>query len=228
VAKPQISPLKEMCIGTLILAGGQGVRMGGADKGLLQLAGHALVDYAIARVQGQQPKPLHHIAINANRHHDAYARRGWPVWPDDQFIAGQGPLAGFLTGLRGFQRTAPTVTHLWVVPCDTPMFPDDLLQRLATAMAQTQATVALPYTADSSTALTNLQAHPTFCLMRMDVLPQLEHYVQQGGRKVLTWTQEMHATAVVFDRSAYQAHNFCNANTPDELAALAQAFQRAN
>lgn len=216
-----------MCIGALILAGGASQRMGGKDKGLMQLNGQALVDHVITNIRHQQPHAPQHIAINANRHTADYAHRGYPIWADEEPYLHQGPLAGFVTGLRGYQRTMPEVTHLWVVPCDCPIFPRDLLARLAASLIRTEAMVSTPCSTLPPDNNTRIQAHPTFCLMRMDVLPHLEHYLRQGGRKVFTWAQAMDTATVMYDTPAPQEPYFFNANTPTELATLRQGFARA-
>ena len=52
-----------------ILAGGEGRRIGGEDKGLLQLAGRPLIAHVIAALRGQ----ANTIVICANRNADRYA-----------------------------------------------------------------------------------------------------------------------------------------------------------
>ena len=107
----------------LILAGGRGSRMGGVDKGLQNFRGQSLAQQTLVRLQ-QQSLPPQDILINANRNLAAYQSLGVPVWPDslDGFA---GPLAGFLTGLEHCQTPL-----LLTVPCDSPLFPLDLVQRL--------------------------------------------------------------------------------------------------
>ena len=78
----------------LVLAGGQGRRMGGQDKGLLTLHGQALAARALQRLAPQ----VGPTAVSANRHLADYQALGVPVWSDtlpDQ----PGPLAGLLTGM---------------------------------------------------------------------------------------------------------------------------------
>ena len=56
----------------LVLAGGLGRRMGGVDKGLQQHRGVPLARHALARLAPQVGR----IAINANRHLEAYRAMG--------------------------------------------------------------------------------------------------------------------------------------------------------
>ncbi|HEV8312245.1 MAG TPA: molybdenum cofactor guanylyltransferase MobA, partial [Burkholderiaceae bacterium] len=108
----------------LILAGGRGSRMGGVDKGLQNHHGIPLAMHALLRLQPQVGAML----INANRNLGAYESMGVPVWPD-ALPDYPGPLAGMLAGLE--RCTTP---YLVTVPCDTPNFPDDLVERLANAL----------------------------------------------------------------------------------------------
>ena len=117
----------------LILAGGRGSRMGGVDKGLQPFHGVPLAQHALQRLRAQ----VGPVAINANRHLDTYAALGAPVWPD-ALPDHPGPLAGFLAGL-----THCTSPYLLTVPCDSPLWPADLAERLAEALHTQQAEVAI-------------------------------------------------------------------------------------
>ena len=107
----------------IILAGGRGSRMGGVDKGLQLFNGTTLIQHAIHRLQPQ----VGQLLINANRHLEMYQALGLPVLADD-LADFAGPLAGFLVGLTHCQTP-----YLVTAPCDTPCFPTDLVDRLATA-----------------------------------------------------------------------------------------------
>ena len=112
----------------LILAGGQGRRLGGVDKGLQLFAGQPLVQHALRRLAPQVGR----VMISANRNLEAYRQMGVPVWPDPPELQGyQGPLAGVLAGLQ-----ACDTAYLVTIPCDCPRFPSDLVQRLSAAIGQ--------------------------------------------------------------------------------------------
>src|SRR5436305_15205563 len=103
----------------LVLAGGQGSRMGGIDKGLQPFRGRPMVAHVVERFAPQ----VGEILINANRNLEEYARFGHRVIADE--IAGfAGPLAGFERGLA-HARCALLVT----APCDSPFLPLDLVAR---------------------------------------------------------------------------------------------------
>ena len=186
----------------LILAGGRGSRMGGVDKGLQLHAGAPLAMHALMRL-GAQVGP---VMINANRNLGAYEAFGVPVWPDaDTDYAG--PLSGFLAGLEHCETP-----YLVTVPCDSPLFPEDLVQRLATALVEHDAEIAMAATREGGA----LQVQPVFCLMKTELLESLIRFTQSGQRKIDKWTAQHRCVDVPFD----DAHAFTNANTPDELRQL--------
>ena len=106
----------------VVLAGGQGRRMGGVDKGLKILRGKPMVEWVIERIAPQ----VHEVLINANQNLERYAAFGHRVIPDE--IAGYaGPLAGLHRGL-----TEAANELVATVPCDSPFLPRDLVARLPT------------------------------------------------------------------------------------------------
>lgn len=191
----------------LVLAGGQGSRMGGADKGLQPFNGVPLALHAAHRLAPQ----VSAVALNANRNLDAYAAFGMPVWPDT-FADHPGPLAGFLAGLARC-RTPYLVT----VPCDSPLFPIDLVARLAAALEAQAGPVALAAARDGDGSL---RPQPVFCMMRADVAGHLARFVTAGGRKAGAWAAELNRVVVPFDQPGDDRQAFANANTEDELRAL--------
>lgn len=188
----------------LILAGGRGTRMGGVDKGLQNHSGMALALHALMRLQPQ----VGPVMINANRNLSAYESMGVPVWPDPMGDF-PGPLAGWLAGLEHCETP-----YLLTVPCDTPNFPLDLALRLAQALAAEQADIAMAATREDG----ELRLQPVFCLMKSTLIDSLVAYLESGQRKIDQWTAGHKCATVVFD----DAFAFFNANTPEELRALAR------
>lgn len=200
-----MTPIAQQDITGLVLAGGQGRRMGGVDKGLQMYRGLPLALHALQRLQPQVGTTL----ISANRHFPAYEAMGVPVWADT--VKGYaGPLAGLLTGLT-HAKTGWLVT----VPCDTPDFPNDLVARLAAAATVQGAQIAMAATRGEG-AQGSLRAQPVFCLLRIDLIDSLRAYLQAGERKFGKWTAQHRAAEVAFDDAAA----FFNANTMDELHQL--------
>jgi len=190
-------------ISGLILAGGQGVRMGHADKGLALLDGAPIIERVIARFASQ----VDEIIISANRNLERYALLGHPVMTDS---LGAGPLAGLHAGLAAARHD-----YLATVPCDAPALPSDLVSRLWQALSESGAQVA--------EASTGGRAHPVFLLVRKSALPGLTAYLAAGGRKAGAWTQPL-AVSVPFDD---EAEAFANLNTPDDFAGHAHRARDA-
>ena len=181
----------------VLLAGGQGSRMGGVDKGLVELAGRPMAAHALDRLAPQ----VDDLIINANQNVEAWQAFGYPVFGDD--IGGfAGPLAGLHAALLRAQH--PLVA---TAPCDSPFLPADLVERLAAALHAADAQLAVAKTFD--------QPHPVFCLCRREVLPHLTDFLESGGRKIDRWYATLKNVEVAFDEVA---DAFENINTRDELS----------
>lgn len=194
----------------LILAGGRGSRMGGVDKGLQNFRGMPLALQTLMRLQ-LQSLPPQEILINANRNLAAYESLGAGVWPDtlDGFA---GPLAGFLIGLERCETPL-----LLTVPCDTPLFPLDLIERLHAALAEQNADLAMAAAREEDDSV---RPQPVFCLLRVELLDSLVAFTHQGRRKIDTWTGQHRCAIVPFDLPGDSADAFANANTLAELQQL--------
>jgi len=193
--------MKDAEVTGLILAGGQGRRMGGIDKGLQPFRGRPMVEWVVERLAPQ----VGALLINCNQNLDAYARLGHAVVPDR--IGGfAGPLAGLHAGL-GEARTPLVAT----APCDSPFLPPDLVSRLRAALEAQQAQLAV--------ARTGTQPHPVFSLCRRDLLDHLSQYLAGGGRKIDAWYASLRVVEVAFDD---EAEAFANINTREELESLAR------
>lgn len=195
-------------ISGLILAGGRGSRMGGADKGLLPLEGRPLAAHVLERLAPQ----LSSVRINANRHAEAYAALGVGVISDP--IPGEfaGPLAGMLAGLCSSERE-----WLLVVPCDSPRLPLDLAERLFDAAKAAEADLAVPLACSEAGGEPQMQ--PVFCLLHRRLIASLAAYLDAGERQLQRWQRQQRHVLVPFDRPEDELA-FSNANTPQDLAAL--------
>ena len=183
----------------LILAGGQGRRMGGIDKGLQLFRGKRLIDHVYARLAPQ----VGGIIISANQNHDAYKTFGVRV-VSDAIGNFAGPLAGLQAGLSVSRRP-----YLASVPCDSPFVPEDLVERLMARMNEASAVIAV--------AKTGGRPEPVFCLVQRSVLEHLTIFLKSGGRKVYDWYASLAVVEVDFDD---QAGAFSNINTLEQLAML--------
>ncbi len=191
----------------LILAGGRGARMGGADKGLQNFNGMPLALHTLMRLQMQ----VGEVLINANRNLAAYESFGVAVW-HDALPDFAGPLAGFMTGLEHCDTP-----WLVTVPCDTPLFPLDLVQRLAEAAEAQEAEIAMACAPEADGAL---RPQPVFCLLRRELMESLHLFTQGGGRKIDAWTGQHRTVHVDFNAPGDDPRAFFNANTLDELRQL--------
>jgi molybdopterin-guanine dinucleotide biosynthesis protein A len=194
----------------VVLAGGQSRRMGGGDKGLLELAGRPMLAHVIARLGPQVGR----IVISANGDPQRFARFGLPVVADT--VPGfAGPLAGVLAGMRWSAANAPAARFVATAAGDAPLLPADLVARCLEAVRDRKGGIAL---AQSGGAL-----HPVIGLWPVALADDLEAQLAAGVRKVLAWT-DRHGTVPVpftFVRAgATEIDPFFNANTPEELERL--------
>lgn len=182
----------------VVLAGGQGRRMGGVDKGLVELSGRSLVSHVLS-VMAPQVGP---VMINANRHHDVYAALGYPVVAD--IITGSaGPLAGFHAALK-----AASTPLVLMVPCDTPALPDALVASLLASLEG--------HGVDIVFACDQERAHPAIVLLKRHLVDDLEKYLVDGGRKIDQWyARHPHASCQFDDERA-----FININTLNDRDAF--------
>ena len=180
----------------LVLAGGQGRRMGGVDKGLQVLRGRPMVEWVLDRLRPQVTE----VVINANQNQAAYARYGARVVGDE--IGGfAGPLAGLHAGMK-----ANVHPFLATVPCDSPFLPPDLVARLHAGLVAEHADLAVAKTGD--------QPHPVFALVRESLAGHLAQFLTGGGRKIDAWYAALKVVEVGFDD---EADAFRNINTLEEL-----------
>ena len=186
----------------LILAGGRGSRMGSVDKGLQLFRSKPMIAHVLERVQPQ----VDEVLINANRSIDEYEKLGHRVIPDaiDGFA---GPLAGLHIGMT--HATHPLIV---TAPCDSPFLPLDLIVRLAAALHDNHADLAVAKTFD--------QPHPVFCLTKSNLAPHLQAFLESGQRKIDKWYATLNIVEVAFDD---EEAAFSNINTVEELKSFEQA-----
>lgn len=186
-----------MKITGVILAGGQGRRMGTVDKGLQLLRGKTMVQWVVERFAPQ----VDELLINANQNIEQYQLLTYRVIPD--------AIGGFAGPLAGLHRGLSEAAHPLVVtaPCDSPFLPLDLVAQLKAALDANKADLAVAKTGD--------QPHPVFSLCRTSVLPSLTAFLESGGRKIDLWYSQLKVVEVQFaDEAAFR-----NINTREELAA---------
>ncbi len=183
----------------VVLAGGRARRMGGVDKGLLDIAGRPMVEHVIARLRPQ----VSDLVINANRSLDTYREYGYPVVPDAEgdYL---GPLAGICASLQ-VARTAFVLT----APCDTPLLPRSLAERLWPVCRECGAEIAVAHDGH--------RLQPVFALISTEVTDSLERYLREGGRKIDRWYESRRLVTVDFSD---MAECFVNVNDPGQRAEI--------
>ncbi len=186
-------------ITAVILAGGKARRMGGEDKGLIDLHGRPLLDYIISAVWPQAG----HILINANRNLDRYREFGYPVVAD---IMGDffGPLAGMASGMQ-----ASNTPYILTLPCDSPYVPASLTERLYRAMVAADAEISVAHDGE--------RLQPVFALLHCELLPGLQEYLEGGGRKIDTWYDRQRLAYADFSDLP---DTFLNLNSPEDLPVI--------
>ncbi|MGB5327332.1 MAG: molybdenum cofactor guanylyltransferase MobA [Gammaproteobacteria bacterium] len=186
-------------ITAVILAGGQGRRMGGQDKGLIEINGRALVGILINRLAQQ----LSNILINANRNRDRYQAFGYPV-VSDQLDDYQGPLAGFACAMN-----AVDTDFILTLPCDGPLLATDYVARFINSQQQTGAAICV---ADDGERL-----QPVHALIKVDLLSSLDAFLASGERKIDRWYAMHDFVQTDFSDCADM---FRNINTPSDQESM--------
>ena len=189
-------PIKNEEISIVILAGGQGQRMSGQNKGLLPLMGKPMIAHVIQRL----PTGVNTL-ISANADIDVYSQFGLAVIPD-VIAEPLGPLNGIYSA---FLQT--TSEWLLTVPCDTPKIPNDYFSRM------TQATTAKAYVANDGQ-----RAHNGCCRLHRSLLDKLLSHLEQRQLALHAFLQHVGVQGVDFSD---QAEAFVNINTAQELQQLA-------
>ncbi len=189
-------------LAAVVLAGGRGLRLGGGDKALRQLAGRTMLDHVLGRVAAQVDR----VALNANGDPARFAAWGLPVLADP-VPDHPGPLAGVLAGLRWAR--AQGADDVLIVPADSPFLPPDLAARLRAGRGD--AAVAC--------ASSGGRLHPVVGLWRAALADVVAARLAAGERKVELFLRHAGLAEVAFGSGADGGDPFANVNTPDDLAA---------
>ena len=176
----------------LILAGGQGARIGGG-KPLRMLGGRSLLDRAVEQAR----RWSENVAIAA-RDEMQVGATGAAVLLDPPGM--EGPLGGLASAM---QLGAPAVLTM---PCDMPFLPDDLPRRLVEALSGHGAALAA----------SGGHVHPVCALWRSDALVQLQSYAATGRRSLIGLAETVGYARV--DWPDEPIDPFFNINSAQDLA----------
>lgn len=194
----------QVSVTAIILAGGQGTRLGNNNKGLYPLAGRAMIEHVLARIENQ----VSHIIISANSDLDRYRRYGLPV-VEDKINGQQGPLAGLAASLPHVKTE-----YVLIVPCDLPALPSDLVARLRSAMDDEDTDMAVVHDGE--------QLQHLVALVRRHAAASVQEFLDEGGRAAKDWAARMFPAVAWFSD---QAAAFRNVNTPEDAAAAEELLR---
>ncbi len=191
-------------ITTVILAGGQGRRMGGQDKGLIEIEGRPIIELLIEQLNQQHAS----IVINANRNQNIYRQYGYPVI-SDELTDFQGPLAGFATTMKAVETG-----YILTLPCDAPLLANNFIQAFIETHSRTGAAICVAHDGE--------RLQPVHALIRVDLLDDLNVFLQSGDRKIDRWYAQHNYAPVDFSD---QKNMFANINKPEDRLAILEAIQ---
>lgn len=187
-------------IAAVVLAGGEGRRIGG-DKPLRRLAGRRLIDHALDQATAASDRVATVVRDPAQA-----ARLGLTEWRLD--APWPGPLGGLASALA-FARDCGRAAVL-TLPCDMPLLPADLARRLTEALGGHAAAVAA----------SGGRLHPVCALWRVETLEVLGAHAASGRLSLRGFAARVgHAVA---DWPASPEDPFFNVNTAEELAEAAR------
>ncbi len=193
-------------ITAVVLAGGKSRRMGGEDKGLVEVAGRPMVAHTIDALRPQTAE----VVVNANRNAGAYRTiTGCRVIADTV-----GDFAGPLAGMASALESSAT-RLLLTAPCDSPLVTGELGPRLHAAMIRDDAEIAVAHDGE--------RMQPVFALLTRGLLPDLLSFLAAGERKIDTWYATRHTVTADFSDIL---DTFLNVNTPQERDRLEERLAR--
>ncbi|MCP4487439.1 MAG: molybdenum cofactor guanylyltransferase [Gammaproteobacteria bacterium] len=190
-------------ITAVILAGGQGRRMGGEDKGLIDFNGRTIIETLIDKLKQQQVNAV----INANRNHDRYLTYGLPII-SDELADFQGPLAGFATAMHNVETD-----YILTLPCDGPFLADNFVDLFLEIKSH-----ASIYVAHDGERL-----QPVYALLKVELLDDLLKFLETDDRKIDRWYAQHDFVTVDFSS---QKNMFVNINRPEDQDTLLNLINR--
>jgi molybdenum cofactor guanylyltransferase len=186
-------------ITAVVLAGGQGRRMGGQDKGLIDFDGRLMIEILIAHLRLQQVEVL----INANRNQATYQSYGCPVISDD-LKDFQGPLAGFASAMA-----AVNTDFILTLPCDSPLIADSFVDRFIDSYNRKATNISVAHDGE--------RLQPVYALINTSLIDDLKKFLQSGERKIDRWYAMYDYAFVDFSD---ETSMFENINTPEDRQRL--------
>lgn len=163
----------------IILAGGEGRRMGGVDKGWVHYQGTPLIQHVIKAISPQ----VDNLIISANRNLKQYQQLGYPVFEDNTPYLG--PLGGIAAALSHIQTE-----YGLIVPTDAPHIPVNLVDQL---IEKQPAKLIL--------CQDNERLQPLFGLYHRSLVKSIQNFLNQGQRKLTRWCLNQTPETVLFENN---------------------------
>lgn len=188
-------------VGGMLLAGGQSRRFG-AEKAVARFGEQLMMDAVAERFTSFAKFSISARPDSAAAGHAA----SWhaTILNDDPSLP-SGPLAGVFEGLKWAH--ASNLDFLVTAPCDAPLLPTNVFERLLDAIGP----------APAAFVATSEGEHPLCAVWRVALRFPLESALRSGVHpSVRSFLAEQQAQRVWFD----DARAFANANTVDALLAL--------
>ncbi|WP_295137980.1 molybdenum cofactor guanylyltransferase MobA [uncultured Reyranella sp.] len=220
-ALQNFGPVRSGAVVGVVLAGGEGRRMGpGALKPLRLLAGRPMVAHVVDRLRPQ----VMDLVIVANDPAPEFRALGVPVIadpPDIQEMARRegrrlGPLAGILAGMEWALAHHPHSGWILTAPADVPFLPLDLTVRLCGLMHVPEPDVLM--------VRHGKRREHTLAIWSVKLAADLRRAIlEEGMRRVETFAQRYAFEELVWPGNAAP---FLNVNTPAELSEAMRRLER--
>lgn len=183
----------------VVLAGGQGTRLGGVNKALLEIGGQRVIDRLLAAL-----RPLGTPIILVVNDDSLLGL------PDTVVVRDIEPRAGALMGLYSGLRAVRTPLAV-ATACDMPFVSTALLRALLALAAEVDAVVPV----------IGEQPEPLHAVYRPSCLPAIEAALAAGRKRLLAFFDAVRVRYVAeaeLRRWDPELRSFLNVNWPDDLA----------
>lgn len=193
----------------LIIAGGQGRRLGGVRKADIRIGGRRLIERVAERMEGAAHTRL---VATGPLQEEWSLPQGWEQ-VRDLAGSGGGPLAGLVAGVAALRKQGVREGILVTAAVDTPFLPQDYASCLVEALGE--APVAFGAWGQSF--------YPPNAAWRLEAIAHLPDGIAevQSLRRLQTM---LGGKRVAWDE--YEDNPFDNINTPEDLKAMEQRARR--
>lgn len=189
----------------LILSGGAGSRLGGVNKGLVDIEGVPLIHRVYERLAPQ----VGHIYISANEDLDVYRRICDNLVQDDARFFRNGPLAG----VHSLSLKVESDDFIQVVTCDLPLLPKNLVDKQLQYLQENCLDAVYPFDGE--------RAHYGAMLFRASCLNMIEPLLLNQQRRIRDFLDGIKSAPLEFE----DANAFMNGNDWDSIEKIARLIR---